>query len=157
MQRLKYTHLLFEKITLCCEPLSIACLFGVTGSAFSRRLGGDGFNSQPKPRHSYIRKILYLLLLCQVRDINCMSRGNALAQNRNNSIPCTVRTSIQRSCNQRVGCMQQLGSRAFGPAKLSGPRLLSTVPWGMTLMSYFQSMAVAVAALWFKDQTLCCK
>ena len=28
-----------------------------------------------------------------------------------NSLPCTVRTFIQRSCNQRVGCVQQLGYR----------------------------------------------
>ena len=58
--------------------------------------------------------------------------GNALALNRRNSLPCTVRTSRQRSCNQRVGCLQELGSRALGPAKRSGPRLSSTVPWGMT-------------------------
>ncbi len=32
-----------------------------------------------------------------------MSRGNALAPNRGNSVPRTVRTSRQRSCNQRVG------------------------------------------------------
>ncbi len=36
---------------------------------------------------------LYLLLLCQMRDINSMRRGNALAPNRRNSLPCTVRTS----------------------------------------------------------------
>ena len=30
--------------------------------------------------------------------------------------------------NQRVGCLQLLGSRAFGPAKRSGPMFLSTVP-----------------------------
>ena len=32
-------------------------------------------------------------------------RGNALAQNRCNSLPCTVRISRQRSCNQKVGCL----------------------------------------------------
>ena len=31
--------------------------------------------------------------LCQVRDINSKSRGNALPRNRRNSLPCTVRTS----------------------------------------------------------------
>ena len=45
----------------------------------------------------------FLLLLCQVRDINSQIRGNCLTQNRRNSISCTVRTSRQRSCNQRVG------------------------------------------------------
>ncbi len=69
---------------------------------------------------------MYLLLLCQMRNIDSMKRGNALASNRRNSVPCTVRTSRQRSCNQRVGCLQWLGSRAFGPSKWSGPRLLST-------------------------------
>ena len=32
------------------------------------------------------------------------------------------------SCNQRFGCLHRFGSRAFGPAKRSGLRLLSTVP-----------------------------
>ena len=41
-----------------------------------------------------------------MRDINSMSRRNTLqAPNRRNSVPCTVRTSRQRSCNQRVGCL----------------------------------------------------
>ena len=33
------------------------------------------------------------------------SRRNAFAQNRCKSLPCTVRTSRQRSCIQRVGCL----------------------------------------------------
>ena len=39
----------------------------------------------------------------------------------NNSVPCTVRTSRQRSCNQRVGCLQWLGSRALGFLKCIVP------------------------------------
>ncbi len=39
-------------------------------------------------------------------DIKSMSRGIVLAPNRCNSVPCTFRTSRQRSCNQRVGCPQ---------------------------------------------------
>ncbi len=31
---------------------------------------------------------------------------NTLAPNRRNSVLCTVRTFRQRSCNQRVGCLQ---------------------------------------------------
>ncbi len=34
--------------------------------------------------------------------IKIMSGGNALAVNRHNSVPCTDKTSRQRSCNQRV-------------------------------------------------------
>ncbi len=45
-----------------------------------------------------------------------MSRGNALAQNRRYSLPCTVWTFRQWVCNQSVGCMQQLGSRDLGPS-----------------------------------------
>ncbi len=41
-----------------------------------------------------------VLLLCQMCGIN--SRGNALAINRHNLLPCTFRTSRQRSCNQKV-------------------------------------------------------
>ncbi len=43
-----------------------------------------------------------------------------LIPNRRNSVTCIVRTSRQSSCNQSVGCLQQLGSSAFGPAKQSG-------------------------------------
>ncbi len=39
---------------------------------------------------------MYLLLLCQKRNISSMSRVNSLDPNR----PCTVRTSRQRSCNK---------------------------------------------------------
>ncbi len=46
--------------------------------------------------------------------IDIMSR-NALTLNRWNSLPCTVRTSRQRSCNLSVGCKQLLGSIAYGP------------------------------------------
>ena len=36
-----------------------------------------------------------------MREVNSMSRGNVLAQNRRNSLPCTVKTSRQRSYNQK--------------------------------------------------------
>ncbi len=62
------------------------------------------------------------------RDINSMRWGNALAPYIRNSVPWTVKTSRQRSSNQRVGYLQWLGSRACGPAKRSWPGLLSTVP-----------------------------
>ncbi len=74
---------------------------------------------------------LYLLLLCQMRDINNMSGGNVLVLKKCNSVPYIVRNSRQRSCNQRVGCLQYWKSRASGPVKRSGPRLLSTVPRGI--------------------------
>ncbi len=38
-------------------------------------------------------KNLYQLLLCQIRDIDSMSRGNAMALTRRYSVPYTVRTS----------------------------------------------------------------
>ncbi len=49
-------------------------------------------------------------------------QGNALAQNRCNSGQYKVRTSLQRSYNQSVSCLQELGFRAFGPAIWSGPQ-----------------------------------
>ena len=61
--------------------------------------------------------------------------------------PCTVRTSGQRSCNQRVGCLQWLGSRAFGPAKRSGPRLLSTVSCSFFLLAGVAFLVVFVTLL----------
>ena len=69
-----------------------------------------------------VKSCTYCCYIRCVTLIVCVG-GNALAPNRRNSLPCTVRTSRQRSCNQRVGCLQQLGSRALGPAKRSGPRL----------------------------------
>ncbi len=62
---------------------------GVTRSASNRRREGDGL---------FIK--LYLLLLCQMRDINSMSKGNIFAQNGCNSVPRTVWTSRQRLCNK---------------------------------------------------------
>ncbi len=69
---------------------------------------------------------MYLLLLCTTFIV--WVGVIPLALNRCSSVPSTVRTSRQRSCNQLVGCLQWLGSRAFQPAKRSGPRLLSNVP-----------------------------
>ena len=54
---------------------------------------------------------------------------NLLVQNRQNSLPCSIRTFRQGSCNQRVGCLRWLGSRPFKPNKQSGPRLLSMKYW----------------------------
>ncbi len=48
-----------------------------------------------------------VFLQYDMRDINGVSRGNALALNRRNSLPCTVR-NLQRSYNKRVGCLQIL-------------------------------------------------
>ncbi len=56
--------------------------------------------------------------------INSIIRGNALSPRRRTSIPCTVITSRQKSCNQTVCCLDWLGSRAFVPAKRSGPTWL---------------------------------
>ena len=58
--------------------------------------------------------------LCHMCNINSMSRGNALAPNRRNSVPCTVRTSRQDCAIKRVGFVQQLGS---GHAKTVWPQV----------------------------------
>ena len=44
-----------------------------------------------------------------IYEIYSMSRGDVLALNKRNSLPSTVRTSIQRSCKQRVDCLLGLG------------------------------------------------
>ena len=66
--------------------------YSITGSLSARRWEDDGFDARPKPHHSYRRQNLYLRLLCQMGDINSMSRGNSMAPNRCNSVQCTVRT-----------------------------------------------------------------
>ncbi len=90
---------------------------------------------------------MYLLLLYQMRDFTSMSRWNALALNWCNSVPCTFKTSRQRSCNQRVSCLQYLGSRAFEPSKRSCPRMLSTVPRGINRMTYLKDTEEDTAIL----------
>ncbi len=45
------------------------------------------------------------MLLCQMRDTKSMSRGNALAQNRRDSVTCKVRTSDKgRAIKEFVVC-----------------------------------------------------
>ena len=68
---------------------------------------------------TYCCYVRYAILIVRVG-------GNALALNRRNSLPCTVRISRQGSCNKKL--FEIVRPRAFGPAKRSGPRLLSTVP-----------------------------
>ena len=62
---------------------------------------------------------MYLALRCQMRIINSINRGNALAQNRSNPLACTVGTSRQRSCNQRFGCLSAIVG--ICPTKRSSP------------------------------------
>ncbi len=45
------------------------------------------------------------------------------------TVPCTVRTSKTKVVQSKSWLLQQLEFRAFGPAKPSGPRLLSTFIW----------------------------
>ena len=77
-----------------------------------------------------IKSCKYLMLQYQMCDINSIRyRGIALAQNGRNAVPCTFMNSRQRSYNQRVGCLQRLGSRAFGPAKWSGLEYKRYIIW----------------------------
>ena len=52
-----------------------------------------------------LAKITTLLLICQMRNINRQCKSKALAQNRRNSLLCTVRTSSQKGCNYSEGCL----------------------------------------------------
>ncbi len=69
------------------------------------KLGLDALSSAsiPKTHHS-VESCNYC---CYVRCATLIIRvgENASAINRRNSLPCTVKTSKQRSCNQRVGCV----------------------------------------------------
>ncbi len=80
---------------------------GITRSASTRRREGDGFDALLKTLK------LHPLLLCQMCDIKSKNRGNALAPNRRTSLPCTVRTLGQSSCNQRVCCLLSSGIRIY--------------------------------------------
>ena len=75
------------------------------------RLVSDGFDYGPSRIMAKDFKIVPTALLqCHFRKINSMSRRNTTAQNRSNSLPCTVKTSRRRPCNLRVGCLQLLRS-----------------------------------------------
>ena len=89
----------------------------VVGKMMSSNLGSI-------PRHN-LRLKKYL---CQMRDIVRQSRVYALDQNRRNSLSCTVRTSRQRSCNQRVDCL--LGDKYRG--NLFGLAAVSSVPYSLS-------------------------
>ena len=66
-------------------------------------LGGGGLIGPILDPDSVIAKELYLLLLCQMRDINSMSRRNILALNRRTLLQYTFMISRKMSCNQMVG------------------------------------------------------
>ena len=66
---------------------------------------------------------LPLLLLSQMLDINNMSKGKALVQNRR----IHAQLGLPGLAIQVVVVCTGLEIEPFGPAKWSGPRLLSTV------------------------------
>ena len=68
---------------------------------------------------------MYLLLLCQMRNINSITRGDCLGHKQ-------AQLSTMHSKDFQTKVVQ-----AFGPFKWSGPRLLSTVPWGINHISIF--------------------
>ncbi len=81
-----------KKVMLGCGTPSTRC------SASASMPG-----AQPKPCHIFT-------YCCYVRCASLIvgvsrSRVYALALNRRNSLPCTVRTSRQWSCNQMVSCL----------------------------------------------------
>ncbi len=81
-------------------------------------------------------KKFYLLLLHQLCDIKIIITVIALAQKSHNKLPCTVRTFRQRSYNQRVICLQWLGSVAISRGKWFGPQVcykLSPEVWWVML------------------------
>ena len=79
-----------------------------------------------------LNKLSYQIMEFLVEQLFYMQYKTLVCGATRSALPCTVRTSRQRSCNQRVGWLLQFGSSAFGPAKQYGPWLLSTFPWDMT-------------------------
>ncbi len=86
---------------------SSTCVCSVTHSASARRKIGYGSASQ--------LKTLKVVPCCQMRDINTMSMRECIdpkqAQLSTVHAQLELRTSRQRSCNQRVDCL--LGSTAM--------------------------------------------
>ena len=74
---------------------------------FIPRLWRDRFQSCPNPRRVIAKDVESCNYCCYVGCLTLIVRvgDSALAPNRHNSLSCTVRTSIQRSWNQRVGCL----------------------------------------------------
>ncbi len=72
---------------------------------------------------------MYLLLLCQIcRDINWRLGGKQAHL-------ITIRLSDKLRTIKGLVVCNGLVLRAFGPAKQSGHRLFSTVPWGIIYMT----------------------
>ncbi len=71
-----------------------------------------------------------------MRDIN--NAWDTLAKKRRNTVPLVKIPDKGRAIKGLVGGLQWLGSRAFGPSKRSGPRLLSTVPPEVLIVLYVQ-------------------
>ncbi len=71
---------------------------GLTRSTSARRQEDDWFAARSKPCHSLKMLKFYLQLLCQIRNINNMSRGEHLGSKQAQLIR-------QGSYNHRVGCL----------------------------------------------------
>ena len=55
----------------------------------------------------------------------------ALSKKRRNSLPCTVRTSRQSSCNQRVGCLKRLKYKQYDIGQDLIQRYIEIMPRGV--------------------------
>ena len=93
------------------------------GFNISKRIhssSGDVIGSNLGSSLQHKKKTWFLLLICQMHGIDSQSRRNLLAQNRHNSLPCTVRTQtkvVQLKRWLSVGGLLNLVSRVFGQKK----------------------------------------
>ncbi len=71
------------------------------------------------------------LLLCQIRDIIGMSSGMPRPKTGTTHYHTQLGHPDKGRTIKKVGCLQYLGARAFGPTKLLMPRFLPIVPCGV--------------------------
>ncbi len=83
-------------ISFHCVKLIVITVTIKNGTS-AKRIECDRFNSGPK--RATFHKTLKLVLTLR-------GGGTALARNRRNSLPLTVRNSRQRACNQSFFCLQ---------------------------------------------------
>ena len=102
-RRLKYKPLYIKSIIMLTNVTSV---LGITHSTSARHRRNMGLLLEPN--RVIAKDVKSCTYCCYFRCATLIVWIGVMPwpKNRRNSIPCTVRTSRQRSCNQRVGCLQ---------------------------------------------------
>ncbi len=107
-------------LCVCSHSSALKLKLGMDAHARVRRLDSSCVIAEDIKICTYCCYVRCAILTVRVGEI-------PLPQNRRNLLPCIVRTSLQRSCNQRVGCLllyivEWLKSMLYGNGLWTSPR-----------------------------------